>query len=132
MGTKGGGLMQLNDYQVLAERTANTTDNIIFSFHKRLLNFSLGITGEAGEFANLVKKIIFHGHDYDKGKLKEELGDQLWYVATLATTIGCTLEEVAQYNIDKLKRRYPNGFNANDSIKRVDVNGEEGSINREG
>ena len=108
--------MQLNEYQRLAERTANRGPED--TTEKRLLNFTLGITGEAGEFANLVKKIQYHGHNHDRDKLQEELGDILWYVATLATTIGCSLGDVAKYNITKLRCRYPEGFSEERSRSR--------------
>lgn len=106
--------MQLNEYQRLAERTANNIE-----WENRLVNFSLGVSGEAGEFANLVKKIKYHGHKYDREKLKEELGDILWYVAALATTICCDLDDVAKFNITKLRCRYPEGFSEERSRNRA-------------
>lgn len=108
--------MPINAYQQFAERTANRGPDDSTAI--RMLNFSLGVAGEAGEFCNLVKKIQFHDHDYDRDKLKDELGDILWYVATLATTIGFTLDEVARFNIEKLKRRYPDGFEPERSKNR--------------
>ncbi|WP_096269381.1 nucleoside triphosphate pyrophosphohydrolase family protein [Paucisalibacillus globulus] len=105
--------MELNDYQELSARTATRHD-------LELLNFGLGISGEAGEVADLIKKFYFHGHDIEMDKIKKELGDVLWYLSQIARLAGLTLEEVAQGNIDKLKRRYPEGFSVEASIKRVD------------
>lgn len=81
--------------------------------------FALGIAGEAGEVADLIKKHIGHGHELDKSKLVRELGDVLWYVAGLATVLGVPLSEVAQVNISKLSKRYPNGFSSEASKNRA-------------
>lgn len=106
-------MMNFTEYQILAERTASLTDPM-----KRYMNFGMGIAGESGEVCDYLKKIIFHGHDLDRDKLKKELGDVMWYVATLATTVGLTLEEIAEGNIEKLKKRYPEGFSEERSINR--------------
>ena len=84
-----------------------------------ILNGVLGLTGEAGECADIVKKYKFQGHELDKEHLKDELGDVLWYIAETASGLGITLEEVAQYNLDKLHKRFHgNHFNKEDSINR--------------
>lgn len=118
--------MTPNHYQMAAMRTANrggtSLDNpIIYDAEQKLLNFSLGMCGESGEFADMIKKHVFHGHAMDVPKLKRELGDVLWYVATLSDTLGFTLEDVMQTNIEKLKERYPQGFTSEDSIARKDT-----------
>jgi NTP pyrophosphatase (non-canonical NTP hydrolase) len=105
--------MDFREYQRLATRTARKGD-----FQKDLVNAALGLTGEAGEVADEVKKHVFHGHGLDAHKLKKELGDILWYVAWAASTLGLDLSEIAAANIDKLKKRYPNGFSESDSINR--------------
>lgn len=105
--------MSFNQYQALAERTAGNRSEA-----ERLGNFGLGIAGEAGEVADYIKKVLYHGHPLDKETLCKELGDVLWYVATLATTVGTSLEAVAQTNIEKLKKRYPDGFDTLRSIQR--------------
>lgn len=71
---------------------------------------ALGVAGEAGEVADLIKKHIGHGHALDRAKLTRELGDVLWYVAALAHDIGVDLSEVAAVNVEKLKARYPDGW----------------------
>lgn len=103
--------MKLNEYQQLAERTAPTHDN-------ELLNYGLGITGEAGEVADLIKKSMFHGHKISKDEIAKELGDTLWYLSQIARLAGLTLEEVATKNIQKLAKRYPEGFSSEASINR--------------
>lgn len=108
--------MDMNDYQVKAVRTAGTYD----SDSKELAVLALGVSGEAGEVADYIKKVVGHGHALDKDKLTKELGDVMWYVAVLSSAIGVNLETVAQSNIDKLKARYPDGFSSDRSINRKD------------
>ncbi len=106
-------------------RTLDAYQQAAMRFHVpdpvRLAAYALGIAGEAGEVADLVKKHIGHGHPLDVEKLKRELGDVLWYVAGLAELHGIKLSEVATANMLKLETRYPNGFNTADSIARKDV-----------
>ena len=84
-----------------------------------VLNGVLGLAGESGECCDIVKKNRFQGHELNKEHLIEELGDVMWYIAEAASGLGVTLEEVAQYNLDKLHKRYHgNHFNKEDSIHR--------------
>jgi len=103
--------MDLNEYQKLASKTANMGEN-------SLTNFALGVAGEAGEVADLVKKSVYHGHPMNYEALIKELGDVLWYVSQLAAWAGVDLEEVALININKLMKRYPNGFSQEASLER--------------
>lgn len=112
--------MELNDYQRLAQRTAGMTD----SPEAKIENGILGMCGEDGECADLLKKHRHQKHELDPEKLLEEAGDVLWYVAETAAGLGVTLEEVAQYNISKLKRRYPEGFDPQRSIHRPEYETE--------
>lgn len=107
--------MNFNEYQNLAERTAGK-----MSDEKRLANFAMGVAGEAGEVCDYLKKVLFHGHELDKSVLEKELGDVLWYIATLANTVDLDMEDIAIKNIAKLKKRYPEGFSSEDSINRED------------
>ena len=116
-----------NEYQQLAMRTndeLNTTrlTNAIFDCHTitiaQLINGVLGLTGEAGEVSDLVKKGIFHEKGIDLEHLKKELGDCAWYLAMICDACGFTLDDVMQTNIDKLKTRYPTGFSAEASLHR--------------
>ena len=82
----------------------------------------LGLAGEAGEVADLLKKQIGHGHPLDLEKLRDELGDTLWYLAMIASVHGLSLASVAQANFEKLAKRYgPGGFSTAASVARVDV-----------
>lgn len=107
--------MELNTYQQLALRTMS---NIKKDPNQSLINGALGLTGESGEVADIVKKYIFHGHDLDKDAIKKELGDVMWYVACCATALDIELEDVGTTNIEKLKKRYPNGFSKEYSKNR--------------
>lgn len=77
-----------------------------------------GLIGEAGEVADYVKKGVFHQHGVLPDRLADELGDVLWYIASLCTLAGIDLSDVMQANIEKLNRRYPNGYRSEDSINR--------------
>lgn len=84
-----------------------------------ITNGVLGLAGEVGECCDIVKKYKYQGHELDKAHLKDELGDVLWYIAETASGLGLTLEDVAQYNLDKLHKRFHgNHFNVNDSLNR--------------
>lgn len=118
--------MKMNEYQQLAEVTANRTT--ADTDDKRYTNYAMGLSGEAGEVTDLLKKAVFHGHDLDKDKLKKELGDVLWYVAMLSSTAGIDLSEVAAANIEKLRQRYPEGFSVIDSKRRADLIAERDNM----
>ena len=106
----------MDKYQTLADRSSGAGGD----GERRLIVSALGLAGEAGEFANLVKKMTAHGHTFDPEALKDELGDVLWYLAEAATAAGLPLEAIAQHNIDKLIKRYPEGFSQENSINRPD------------
>jgi len=97
--------MTFEEYQSAASHTA--------LYPRRMSNLeypTLGLAGEAGEVANIVKKIQRdHGgllNDEIRGKLKDELGDVLWYISACADELGLTLDEIAAYNVDKLAKRH--------------------------
>lgn len=75
-----------------------------------VLNASLGLSGEVGEFNDMIKKWIFHNKPLDEVHLQKELGDICWYIALMAESFGWDLEEIMEKNIDKLMARYPEGF----------------------
>lgn len=108
--------LELNEYQQLALRTAGDHGD----FERTLMYTALGLNGEAGETAELIKKALFHGHELDGDKIKKELGDVLWYTAVMADALGLSLEAIAQQNIDKLAARYPEGFSHERSRNRDD------------
>jgi NTP pyrophosphatase (non-canonical NTP hydrolase) len=82
---------------------------------------ALGIAGEAGEVADIVKKVAGHGHTLDRDKLLSEIGDCLWYCSALCQALGFRLEDAAYQNSVKLRKRYPLGFSTEASLKRVDT-----------
>lgn len=84
----------------------------------KLTNSALGMAGEAGEFADLVKKWKHQGHKLNTERLKEELGDILWYASFAASALETDFETLFEENYTKLTKRYPGGFTANDSINR--------------
>ncbi len=99
--------MNANDYQTDALRTANTDSRTL---ETRLTNWALGITGEAGEIAEDIKKHVFHGKALDSDAVAKELGDLLWYIAVMSHELGYPLADVMAQNVAKLKARYPSGF----------------------
>ena len=80
----------------------------------------MGLCGESGEAIDLVKKHLAQGHELDKARLAKELGDIAWYLAEMATVLDIELEEVFVRNIEKLKKRYPEGFDKEKSLNRVE------------
>lgn len=101
--------MTINDYQKEALRTAGEAD---------FVNGVLGLCGESGECADIVKKYLFQGHDLDVEHLAKELGDVAWYLAVTAYAIGYDLETVLRLNVRKLRKRYPDGFDPEKSQNR--------------
>jgi NTP pyrophosphatase (non-canonical NTP hydrolase) len=106
--------MTINEYQTKALRTAKGGDTAV----PAIVNGVLGLCGESGECADLVKKHIFQGHDLDRNHLAKELGDVAWYLAVTAHLIGYDLESIFEKNITKLMERYPEGFDSNRSLHR--------------
>lgn len=82
-----------------------------------------GIAAETGEVCSIYQK-YYQGHQVRRAELKEELGDLLWMIAELCTVEGLNMDEIAQGNIDKLKKRYPCGFDVTRSIERGEVDRE--------
>lgn len=101
------------DYHIDAMKTSG-------QYLQPLLYAALAVAGEAGELADAIKKMTFHGHTFDQEKLLLEAGDVLWGLTYLCDVLGVSLEDVATKNIEKLKKRYPDGFNSEASIKRID------------
>ena len=120
-----------NEYQALAMRTNDhkETERLLdkadmIDFFKRakagrdtenydfggILNSCLGLSGEVGEFNDMIKKWIFHEKQLDIDHAKKEAGDICWYLAMLCESFGWSLDEIMQMNVDKLKARYPEGF----------------------
>lgn len=120
--------MQGAEYQALAMRTNNkkSTDRLLNKINDLkignrgedtpeielggVLNAALGLSGEVGELNDILKKWIFHEKQLDIDHAKKEAGDICWYLAMLCESFGWNFDEIMQINIDKLKARYPEGF----------------------
>ena len=116
--------MNGKEYQNLAMRTndgnatnrllnltlSDTTENGIGEDTGTILNACLGLSGEVGEFNDMIKKWIFHNTPLDKEHVKKEIGDVMWYVAMMCESFGFSLDDVMQTNVDELIARYPDGF----------------------
>ena len=109
-------MMTINEYQKLAMTTLNPE----LSKKDVLINGVMGLCGESGEAIDIVKKWLAQGHELDKVKLAKELGDICWYLAETATALDLSLEDVMRANIEKLQKRYPEGFDANRSRNRTE------------
>lgn len=109
--------MTINEYQTATLRTAQTNK---FSAYELLINAALGLCGESGEVADILKKFRFQGHDLDFEHITKELGDIAWYLAVGAYATGNDLETILQMNVDKLKARYPDGFSSDRSLHRAE------------
>lgn len=105
--------LTLNDYQRMARRTAGAKRK-----SDKMEEALFGLSGEVGELCDHYKKYMYHGHDIDYDHMAEEAGDVLWYLAEIADALGMTLEDIARRNIDKLLKRYPEGFDPDRSINR--------------
>ena len=106
--------MTINEYQKLAMTTLNKE----LSNKDVLINAVMGLCGESGETIDIVKKHLHQGHELNKEKLIKELGDIAWYLAEACFALDVELETVLTMNIEKLKKRYPEGFDVDKSVNR--------------
>lgn len=107
--------MTVNEYQSLAGRTINHS----LSREETLRHSLFEMCGELGEIHSIYQK-VYQGHKIVVDDLKKEVGDLLWGIAEFCTVNGWSMEEVAKLNIDKLRKRYPNGFEKEKSLFRDD------------
>ena len=105
--------LTLNDYQRMARRTAGNKRK-----SDKMEEALFGLAGEVGELCDHYKKYMHQGHDIDYNHMAEEAGDVMWYLAEIADALDVTLEEIARRNIDKLRSRYPDGFDPERSRNR--------------
>lgn len=115
-------IVTADDYQKLAIRTKKELEpsNIIGRYELDLIHASLGLSSEAGEFADAIKKNIIYGKDLNVENAIEEIGDILWYCALACHTLGTTMHTVMHENIAKLKKRYPEKYSDSDAVERKD------------
>lgn len=103
-----------NEYQKLAARTIKQG----FTHREAEYHALHGMVGEIGELHSMYQK-TYQGHSFSEEHAKKELGDLLWFIAEYCTTSGWWLEDIMQLNIDKLKARYPDGFEEAKSLNRA-------------
>lgn len=106
--------MTMNTYQGLAARTINPQ----LTFPEKEMHALHGMVGEIGEIHSIYQK-CYQGHAIDEEHLKKEFGDLLWFIAEFCTNMNWNLDEIAQMNIDKLRARYPEGFDSDLSLHRA-------------
>lgn len=105
-----------NEYQQLAMRTCSISED---RPDDRLLHAVFGLSSEAGEVSGILQK-IYQGHEFDTAHFAKELGDCLWMIAEACTAINLNMEAVMEMNIEKLKARYPEGFDSEHSLHRAE------------
>lgn len=115
--------MNTKEYQQLAEVTESKDFDLIRDRMKtvraiRLFHAQLGLSSEAGEIADQLKKHFFYGKPLDTVNLAEEIGDLFWYMALAANEVGISFDEIMETNIAKLKKRYGDKFSEQRAIKR--------------
>lgn len=108
--------MKFTEYQIKARRTQNPE----LTQHERLCHALFGLCSEVGEVQAIYQK-SYQGHRVKTEKVIDELGDVLWFVAELCDALGVNMDGVARYNIDKLEKRYPDGFSAERSVNRSET-----------
>lgn len=108
--------MDIDAYQALARRTVNPA----LDANARLLDAAAGLSEEAGELLGAVRKHLFQQRPLDRQAVTSELGDTLWCLSTVATSLGISLGDVAHENLEKLRRRYPEGFTPDAALQRAD------------
>lgn len=117
---KPEGLDSIREYGQLALRTL--ASDVAADHFRVCMNTVTGMMSEAGEVAEILKKHFFHGHPMDEAALthlKKEMGDQMWYWAVMCYAFNFDPAEVLQMNIDKLRKRYPEGFSTERSLNRA-------------
>jgi NTP pyrophosphatase (non-canonical NTP hydrolase) len=105
--------MNLKEYQKLCKKTSKKFK----TKNDELVNWGLGISGEAGDVAGCIKKTVFHDNDQRSGT-RENLGDTMWYIAMICNCYGWNLEDILNENIEKLGKRYPKGFTEKDAKRK--------------
>jgi NTP pyrophosphatase (non-canonical NTP hydrolase) len=106
--------MNTDDYQDAVQRTCVTTDR-----EDTIKLALIGLQDELGEIAGPCKKHLWHGHDIDLSHVQEEIGDLMWYLATLCNALHISLSDTLIQNVAKLAARYPDGFSSDRSIHRA-------------
>ena len=128
--------MDLNDFKDACLRTAGDKNTLLIEAYLHgvtepykggsmpsddiLFNWILGLCGESGELADAIKKWRFHNHDLDLSNIQKELGDVMYYWVMLCHYFNLDPNDILTANVEKLKKRYPDGFSSSNSINRVE------------
>lgn len=112
--------MRTNDGKSSSRLIRELINGTVDANMAEVLNACLGLSGEVGEFNDMIKKWIFHEKELDEEHLKKECGDIMWYIAMICHAFNWDLDDVLQLNVDKLKARYPEGFDPDRSNNRKD------------
>lgn len=107
--------MKIAEYQLKSIRTMKIDENIV-------PHCVMGVSGEVGEVIDMIKKHIYYGKELDKHELEEEIGDVMFYLTNLATAFNLSMENILEGNIEKLMKRYPDGFTKEHALERLDKN----------
>ena len=110
-----------NDLDVFQEEALRSMRNDL-PYEAICSNMCMGLAGETGETVDIFKKHIYQGKDLDINDVIEEIGDILWYIANLCNVNKITMKECMDSNVEKLRKRYPNGFSVKDALERADKN----------
>ena len=110
-----------NDLDVFQEEALRCMRNDL-PYELICSNMCMGLAGETGETVDIFKKHIYQGKDLDINDVIEEIGDILWYIANLCNVNKITMKECMESNVEKLRKRYPNGFSIKDALERADKN----------
>jgi len=106
--------MEITEYQLKASRTMATLGNLTDDS----IHMVLGMQTEAAEIADVYKKALAYKKDIDFVNVKEEIGDQMWYIANMCNIHGWDLREILATNISKLESRYPEKFTVEEALNR--------------
>ena len=109
--------MNIKEFQEVSKRTMKWDE---FSH----LHCAMGVSGEAGEVVDIIKKSHFYNKPIDKNHLDEEIGDVMFYIVNLASCYGLDFETILENNFNKLSKRYPKGYNDKDAVTRMDKSNE--------
>lgn len=131
-GARYGSVENASDFMSVYPLFVDRLRNRSISERDELINYVIGLCGESGEVADIVKKHIFHDHELDQTELVYELGDCLFYICAICNVLGIDFFDLYIANMDKLNKRYPNGFSCYDSINREESRQKRGVIGGSG
>lgn len=118
--------MNFKEYGEYVETLASSQSTA--SFRDRLLTAALGLAGEAGECADIVKKHVYHGKEFDRDKFIDEMSDVLWYLTFGCNAASITVDELMEYNVQKLNARYKTGKFTHKEFMQKEIKKEQDDL----